>query len=168
MRRAFLALALGGALLSAAACDSDAGSTAAAPAPTTPSVAPTSPAPDYSANTAQVCGKVRTVFTKDLQSFGTQLGRMIAYKEAKQAGDAEKAETAAKKQLKDVGTKVLKETSAAEDPELVTAGKTSAAKFTRSAADTRFFDGIRTTKDLDRTIEAKMTDWLSPVAGYCA
>ena len=168
MRRAILALALGGVLLSAAACDSDAESSTAAPAAATPSATPTSAAPDYSANTALVCGKVQTVFTKDLQSFGTQLGKMIAYKEAKQAADAEKAETAAKKQLKAVGAKVLKETSAAEDPDLVTAGKTSAAKFTRSAADTRFFDGIKTTKDLDRTIEAKMTDWLSPVAGYCA
>jgi hypothetical protein len=168
MRRAFLALALGGVLLSAAACDSDAESSTAAPAATTPSAAPASPAPDYSANTALVCGKVQTVFTKDLQSFGTQLGKMIAYKEAKQAADADKAEAAAKKQLKDVGAKVLKETSAAEDPDLVTAGKASAAKFAKSAADTRFFDGIKTTKDLDRTIEAKMTDWLSPVAGYCA
>jgi hypothetical protein len=171
MRRAFLALALGGVLLSAAACDSgDAESTTAAPAPaaTTPSATPTISEPDYSANTAQVCGKVKAVFSKDLESFGTQLGRMIAYKEAKQTADAEKAEAAAKKQLKDVGAKVRKETAAAEDPELKTAGETSAGKFTKSAADTEFFDGIRTTKDLDRTIGTKMTDWLSPVAGYCA
>ena len=168
MRRAFLALALGGVLLSAAACDSDAESTTAAPAATTPAPAPTITTPDYSADTAQVCGKVKTVFAKDLQGFGAQLGKMIAYKEAKQTADAEKAEAAAKKQLKDVGTKIKKETAGAEDPALVTAGQTSAAKFTKSAADNKFFDGIKTTKDLDRTIEAKMTDWLSPVAGYCA
>jgi hypothetical protein len=168
MRRAFLALALGGVLLSAAACDSDAGSTTAAPAATTPSAAPTSAAPDYSANTKLVCGKVEKVFNSDLESFGTQLGKMIAYKEAKQTSEADKAEKAAAKQLKDVGAKVRRETAAAEDPELVTAGATSAGKFARSAADTKFFDSIKTTKDLDRTIEAKMTDWLSPVAGYCA
>ncbi len=168
MRRAFLALALGGVLLSAAACDSDAESTTAAPAATTPSAAPTSAAPDYSANTQLVCGKVEAVFNKDLEGFGTQLGKMIAYKEAKQGAEADKAEAAAKKQLKAVGTKVRKETAAADDPALVAAGQTSAAKFTKSAADTKFFDGIKSTKDLDRTIEAKMTDWLSPVAGYCA
>jgi hypothetical protein len=168
MRRAFLALALGGVLLSATACDSDAESTTAAPATTTPSAVPTSPAPDYSANTALVCGKVEAVFDKDLESFGTQLGKMIAHKEAKQSAEAEKAEAAAKKQLKAVGAKIKEQTAAAEDPELVTAGQASAAKFTKSAADTKFFDSIRTTKDLDKTIEAKMTDWLSPVAGYCA
>ena len=101
-------------------------------------------------------------------TFGTQLGKMIAYKEAKETAEADKAETAAKKQLKDVGVKVRKETAAAQDPELKTAGATSASKFEKSAADTKFFDGIKTTKDLDKTIEAKMTDWLSPVAGYCA
>jgi hypothetical protein len=169
MRRAFLALALGGVLLSAAACDSDAESTTtAAPAATTPSAAPTSAAPDYSDDTKLICGKVEKVFNSDLESFGTQLGRMIAYKEAKQTADADKAEAAAKKQLKDVGAKVKKETAAAQDPELVAAGATSADKFAKSAADTRFFDSIKSTKDLDRTIEAKMTDWLSPVAGYCA
>jgi hypothetical protein len=171
MRRAFLALALGGVLLSAAACDSDAETTgtAAAPAATiTPSAAPIITGPDYSANTKLVCGKVEGVFTKDLEAFGSHLGKMIAYKEAKQSAEAEKAEAAAKKQLKDVGTKLRKETAAADDPALVAAGQTSAAKFTKSAADTKFFDGIKSTKDLDRTIEAKMTDWLSPVAGYCA
>ncbi len=173
MRRAFLALALGGVLLSAAACDSDAESTSTAAAPTATattaaSAAPLSTGPDYSANTKLVCGKVEGVFTKDLETFGSHLGKMIAYKEAKQSAEAEKAEAAAKKQLKDVGAKLRKETAAADDPALVMAGQTSAAKFTKSAADTKFFDGIKSTKDLDRTIEAKMTDWLSPVAGYCA
>ncbi len=144
MRRAFLALALGGMLLSAAACDSDAASTTtAAPAAATPSATPASPPPDYSADTRRVCGKVEAVFNKDLQGFGTQMGKMIAYKEAKQTAEADKAEAEAKKQLKDVGAKVRKETAAAEDPELKTAGETSAAKFARSAADTKYFDSIK-------------------------
>ena len=168
MRRAFLAVTLGGVLLAAGACSSDAETPAAAPAATTPSAEVTSPPPDYSANTKLVCGKVEKIFDAELAGFGTQIGKMIAYKEAKQTVDAEKAEKAAGKELKQIGAKVKKETAAAQDPELKTAGTSSAAKFTKSASDTRFFDSIKTTKDLDRIIEAKMTEWLGPVAGYCA
>jgi hypothetical protein len=168
MRRALLAVALGGVLLTATACDSDAETPAAAPAASTPSTAASSAGPDYSVNTKLVCGKVEKVFDADLESFGTQMGKMIAHKEAKQAAEAKKAEEAAAARLKDIAAKVKKETAAAEDPELKTAGETSAAKFATSAADGKFFDSIKTTKDLDRAIEGKMTEWLSPVAGYCA
>jgi hypothetical protein len=168
MRRAFLAAALGGVLLASAACSSDAETPAAAPAAATPLAAATTPAPDYSANTKLVCGKVEKIFNDDLEGFGTQIGKMIAYKEAKQTVEAEKSEKAAGKELREIGAKVKKATAAAQDPELKTAGAASAAKFTKSATDAKFFDSIKTTKDLDRTIEAKMTDWVTPVAGYCA
>jgi hypothetical protein len=96
------------------------------------------------------------------------MGKMIAYKGAKQTAEAEKAEKAAAAHLKDIGSKIGKETSVAEDPELKTAGAASAAKLTKSAADTKFFDSIKTTEDLDKKIEDKMVDWMSPVTGYCA
>jgi hypothetical protein len=169
MRRALLAVALGGALLGAAACDGDADSGAAAPTLVTPSsAAPTSPAPDYSANTRQVCDQVAAIFRNDLDAFSTEMGRMIARKEAKATADAEKAEKAAATQLKNAGAKLRKTTAAAEDPELQEMGQQSAAKLTRSAADAKFFDSIKTTKDLDARIEAKLTDWMSPVTGFCA
>jgi len=168
MRRATLALALGGILLTGAACDSAAKKpdpTAAAPRP---SAVPTSAGPDYSADTKLVCGNLQKIFNTDLQGFGTQVGKMIAYKEAKQAPEAAKAQQAASLQLKNVGAKVKHDTAAAQDPELQVAGAASAAKFAASAADAKFFARIKTTKDLDRTIEAQMNEWLTPVAGYCA
>jgi hypothetical protein len=169
MRRAILAVALGGVLLSGAACSSsDAKSSDSAAATPTPSSAPTSAAPDYSANTKLVCDKLQKIFNTDLEGFGTQVGKMIAYKEANQAPEAAKAQQAAGQQLKNVGAKVKQETAAAQDPELQTAGATSADKFTKSATDQKFFARIKTTKDLDRTIEAQMNEWLTPVAGYCA
>jgi peroxiredoxin family protein len=168
MRRALLAVALGGVLLATTACSSDDKSPAAAPAASTPSTAASIAGPDYPANTKLVCGKVEKVFDADLDIFGTQMGKMIAHKEAKQTAEADKAEKAAATGLKNIAAKVRKETAAAEDPELKTAGEASATKFAASAADTKFFDAIKTTKDLDKTIEGKMTDWLSPVAGYCA
>jgi hypothetical protein len=172
MRRAILAVALGGVLMTGAACDStgDADTTAAsAPsAAAIPSSEPASPAPDYSANTKLICGRVQKIFAKDLAGFGTQVGKMIAYKEAKQTADAKQAQKAAGAELKDVGAKVRKETAAAQDPQLRQAGATSAAKFVKTAGDATFFDKIKTTKDLDRVIERQMTEWFTPVAGFCA
>jgi len=169
MRRAILAVALGGVLLTGAACGSDAKTAkpAAAPAASTSPGGPAGSTPDYSADTKLVCGRLEKIFNDDLEGFGTQVGKMIAYKEAKKVAEAATAQKAAGVQLKTVGAKVKKETADAQDPQLQSAGATSAAKFAKSAADTAFFDRIKTTKDLDRTIEAQMSEWLTPVAGYC-
>jgi len=171
MRRALLAVTIGGVLLTGAACDSgdDTGSTGAAPAPaTTPSSEPASPAPDYTANTRLVCGNVQKIFTNDLRAFATDLGKMIANKEAKETAAAATAQKAAAQQLKNVGAKLKKTTGSAEDPQLRTAGATSAAKFVKSANDKAFFNKIKTSKDLDKIIEAQLNEWFTPVAGYCA
>jgi len=168
MRRVLLAATLGGLLLRAAACDSGAESPAAAPAAGTPSAAPTSAAPDYTANTKLVCGKVSDIFSDEMTGFHTEMGKMIARKEANETAEAEKAEKAARAQLKSVGAKIKKETAAAADPDLQTAGATSAAKLVKSASDTKFFDSIKTEKDLDSRIEAKLVDWMNPVTGFCA
>ena len=32
----------------------------------------------------------------------------------------------------------------------------------------KLFDKIKSTKDLDKVLEGEMTNWLTPVAGYCA
>jgi len=171
MRRALLAVSLSGLLLSGAACSSGGDSDPAAEAPATvPSTAETttSPPPNYTANTKKVCDKLEKIFDAELEDFGTEIGKMIAYKEAKQADNAEKAEKAAGKQLKEVGAQVRKETAAAQDPELKTAGAASATKFSKSATDGKLFDKIKSTKDLDKVLEGEMTNWLTPVAGYCA
>jgi hypothetical protein len=172
MRTALLAVSLGGLLLTGTACSSDdngSGTTAQAPAAQTPSQAATTiPAPNYYANTRKVCTAVNKIFDADVAQFGTAMGKMIAYKEAKQAAEAEQARKAASQELKDVSAKVRKETAAAEDPDLKRAGALSATKFSKSAADKALFDKVKTTKDLDRTLATKMPDWMDPVAGLCA
>lgn len=171
MRRAFAAMALGGLLLTAsttAACSSEAEPTTAAPRATAPSTEATIAGPNYTENTKLVCGKVTTIFSDDFNGFHTEMGKMIARKEAKETTEADAAEKAAKAQLKSIGDKVEKETAGAEDPALVKAGAASAEKLTESASDDRFFDGIKTVKDLDSKIEAKLTDWMNPVGGFCA
>jgi hypothetical protein len=172
MRTALTALALAGLLLTGAACSSgDNGSETLAEAPVAepPATSTTTvPAPNYYANTRKVCAALDKIFDADVAQFGTAMGKMIAYKEAKQADEAEQARKSASKELKEVGAKVRKETAAAEDPDLKQAGAVSATKFSKSAADKALFDKVKTTKDLDKTLAAKMPDWMDPVAGLCA
>jgi hypothetical protein len=173
MRRAILAVTIGGVLLTGAACDNDAadtaGATTAAPSATAaPSQLPSSPPPDYTANTKLVCGKVEKIFNDGLQGFATDLGKMIAHKEAKQTAEADAAQRSASTALKNVGTQVKNATATADDPALRTAGAASAAKFAKSAGDDKFFDKIKTTKDLNSIIEGQLAEWFTPVAGYCS
>jgi hypothetical protein len=167
MRRAILAMALGGVLLTGAACDSDADSKTTAKPAATPSAAPSSAAPDYSADSAAVCTKVEALYNGGLEGFNTQIGKMIANKEAKLTTEATKNRQAAGEQLRSVGAKIEKTTAAAQDPALQQAGATSAAKFVHSADDDAFFNKIKTQKDFERTIQGALQEWLTPVAGYC-
>jgi hypothetical protein len=169
MRRALLAVIAGGTLLAGTACDSDASSPeAAAPAPATTSAAPTaSPAPDYSADTKQVCDELKTVYQGELRDFGAAMGKMITYKEAKQTTEAQKAEDTAAAELKAVALKIRKETAVAQDPEIKTAGAESAAKLERSAKDRKYMDRVKSLKDLNGSIERQLNEWLTPVSGYC-
>ncbi|RZU50562.1 hypothetical protein EV385_2337 [Krasilnikovia cinnamomea] len=169
MRRALLAVTLGGALLTTAACDDAETATPTAAGTSVPpsAAAPATTAANYAANTKKVCGQVETIFTADLKNFGTELGRMIAFREAKQAEPAAKAEKAARAELKKVAEKIRKQTATAQDPELRKAGAESAAKFSKSAQDTALLSKIKTTKDLDKSLEGLMATWLTPVAGVC-
>ena len=167
MQRAFLAAVLGGILLTGAACGSDADTKDNA-APATPSAAPVSSAPDYSADTQLICGKLEQLYNGGLEGFNTQIGKMIANKEAKLTPEAGKAREAAGQELRKVGAKIEQETAAAQDPDLRTAGAASAAKFVQTADDDAFFQKITSQKAYDSTIQGQLQEWLTPVAGYCA
>ena len=166
MQRALLAVTLGGVLVTGAACDADP-PTGAAPAEPSPTPA-ASAAPDYSADTRAICGRLETVFNHDFAGFHAQMGKMIANKEAKLTPAATKAQKAATAELKKVGAKIKKETAAALDPQLRDAGAVSAGKITKSATDKSFFKKIKTQKDYDRLIEDQLQEWFTPAAGYCA
>jgi hypothetical protein len=166
MRRALLVALAGSLLLPVAACDKDAKKTAA-PAVSVKPADSLPPLPDYTVNTQQICGKLQAVYTGELRDFGAAMGKMVSYKEAKQPADAEKAETAAAGELKAAGAKIRQETSAAEDPDFQAAGEESATKFEKSAADRKYFDQVKTLKDLDGTLQPQMAQWLTPVSSFC-
>jgi hypothetical protein len=168
MRRPILAVSLGAVLLTGAACDSAAEPVASAPSVAAPSPTPTVTTPDYSADTRKVCDDVQKIFDNDIEPFAAALSRMVVRKEAKLAKEAAASEQLARKQLRTVASKLVKATAGADDPEIVTAGKASAAKFTASAGDDKLYDKLRSTKDLNRFIDGKLGDWLTPISGYCA
>ncbi|GIE79958.1 hypothetical protein Aph02nite_59080 [Actinoplanes philippinensis] len=173
MRRAILALLAGGVLVTSAACSDDAkNEDNAAPAVTTPAasvpaVPVPSPTPDYTAETIQICERLDKVFTTEFGDFGEALGKMIAHKEAKETADADKAEKQAATELKAVATQIRKETTNAEDPELKTAAATSAQRIEGSAKDLDYIEEIKSTKDLDGSLKNQISEWISPLAGYC-
>jgi hypothetical protein len=172
MRRAIMAATLGGVLLITAACESDAKTTAGAastaPSLAPPSLAPTSAPPDYSANTRGVCDRIDKVFDADVAAFGTEIGKLITYKEEKLAAQAKAAQAAAAKRLTTVGDNIRKETAKAQDPYLRTAGEASSAKFAKAAGDDAFYTKIKSNADFDRVIESQLSEWFSPVAGFCS
>jgi hypothetical protein len=172
MRRAILAVFAGGALWTSAACGDDAKpEEAAAPAATTPAAAApaaSSAAPDYTADSLAVCDRVDKVISTEFKGFGDALGKMIAQKEAKATTEAKKAEKVAATELKTVGTQLRKQTASAQDPELEAAGATSADLIEASAKDLDFIEKIKTSKDLDRTVQDQIATWIKPVVGHCA
>ncbi|GIF09085.1 hypothetical protein [Actinoplanes siamensis] len=167
MRPAILAVLAGGVLLTGAACESDV-QVYNTGAPAASASADAYTPPDYSQDTAKVCGELDKVFTGELDDFGAAIGKMIAYQEAKQTENADKAEKTAAAELQSAGARIREETSAAQDPELKAAGETSARKLEKSAKDRAYIKKIKSTADLDKTLKPQLAEWLSPVAGYCA
>jgi hypothetical protein len=169
MRRALLVVLAGGLTLPVAACDhADKSSTAAPPvsvAPPTPSTLPT--LPDYSVDTQMVCTQLQAVYTGELRDFGAAMGKLVSLKEAAQAADIAKAESDAAAKLKAAAAKIRQDTAAAKDPAFRAAGATSAAKFERSATDGKYFDRVKTLKDLNSTLQPQMAQWLTPVSSFC-
>ncbi|GAB1643418.1 hypothetical protein [Krasilnikovia sp. MM14-A1259] len=173
MRRAILAVTLGGVLLSAAACstDSKTPADAAGPAGTTAAATPaadaTSEAPDYSADTKKVCDKLSKSIESDVKGFATELGKMMAYKAAKQTAAAAKAQKAAGDELKAWADKIRKTAATAKDPKLKAAGAEAADNMAKSADDKALFAKLKDPKDLDKNLEAEFTAWFVPVGGIC-
>ena len=169
MRRAILAVCAGGLLLSSAACSDDPKTDeVAAPAATTVSATPSvtvSATPDYTAANKVVCERLDEVLA--FRAFGEALGKMLAYKDAKDTANADKAEKQAATELKAVGTRIRKETQSAVDPELKTLASASAQQIEASAADPGFIEAIKSPKDLDSSLKDQITDWIGPLAGHC-
>jgi hypothetical protein len=167
MRRALLVVLAGSMLLPVAACNSDAKKTDAAPAASVQPTQSLAPLPDYTVDTQMVCTQLQAVYSGELRQFGTAMGKLVSLKEAKQTADAEKAETDAATKLKAAGFKIREDTATAQDPAFKAAGEASATKFEQSATDRKYFDRVKTLKDLNSTLQPQMAQWLTPVSSFC-
>ncbi|MDI6103839.1 hypothetical protein QLQ12_35015 [Actinoplanes sp. NEAU-A12] len=173
MRRAILAVLAGGLLLSSTACSDDPKSSGvAAPAAATPSasaepVVSASATPDYTAANKVVCDRLDKTFDTEFGDFGGALGKLMAVQEEKDTANADKAKKQAATELKAIGTQIRKETADAVDPELKAVAATSAQRIEDSAKDLEFIETIKSMKDLDSSLKDQITEWISPLAGYC-
>ncbi|MEU7901566.1 hypothetical protein [Actinoplanes sp. NPDC049118] len=167
MRRIILGATTGALLLTGSACGTKP-DTAAAPAAPAATVS-ASPSADYTADTKKVCGEIDKILDgKKMEKFGEELGKLIVFKQANSTASAKKARTAAGEKLKDLAKAMNESTAAAKDPELKAAGEESLQAMTSTAEDDAFFAKLKTVKDLDKTLESGITEWLTPLAPFCA
>jgi hypothetical protein len=166
MRRALTALALVSTLAGSAAC-TDNSTPVGGQASSSAAAAPTSEAPDYTADTKKICGKIDTAMDKSTNAFGTELGKLIAYKQVRNTAAANKAKAGAQRELKALAKTIRDATAAALDPKVKAAGQESAANIEATAANNAFFDKLKSEKDLN-SLESEITAWLVPLAMHCA
>ncbi|GAB1694805.1 hypothetical protein [Krasilnikovia sp. M28-CT-15] len=165
MRRAILAVTLGGVLLSGTACSNDTKTPADAAAPATTT---TTAAPDYTADTKKVCDGFEKDLQKGAEAFGKELGKMIGYRETKQTRNAATAKKAAAAELKNWASDVRSATRAAMDPRLQAAGESAAGNMVKAADGDAFFAKFKTEKDVDKHFEAELNGWFTPLNALCA
>ncbi|WP_250002947.1 hypothetical protein [Actinoplanes sp. M2I2] len=74
----------------------------------------------------------------------------------------------AQKSLASFATAVQEATATSDDPDLKAAGKQAANQMHAKSTDAKFFDGIKTAKDVNKTLGPTLTGWLSPVTRHCS
>ncbi|BFU42008.1 hypothetical protein [Krasilnikovia sp. MM14-A1004] len=167
MRRAILAVTLGGVLLSGAACSNDTKTADAAAPAGAPATTTTTAAPDYTADSKKICGGLEKELQKDAEAFGAELGKMIGYKQTKQTQNAAKAQKAAATELKNWAADVKKATAAAKDPKLQAAGAEASANLVKAAEGDAFFAKFKTEKDVEKNFETELNAWFAPLTPIC-
>jgi len=152
MRRMISTLSVGGVLLSATACGTAPGTTG------TPSVA-SAPAGSAPAAVASTCEALGQAYSKNIATFAESLTNLVADR---------KTVAQAQKSLAGFATAVSDATKASENAELKADGKLAADQMLAKSKDKKFFAGIKTGEDVNQTMGATLTGWLSPVTRHCS
>jgi hypothetical protein len=162
MRRAVLALSLGGFLLTVSACGTATGPSASG----TPNTAGAAAAADPAlADTRTVCEAVGQVLNKDIGPFADALGKMVAGRDAAAASASRQQ---AQQSLKTFSASIRGATQTSTDARLRADGKQAADILQAKSADAAFFKTIQTTKDMDTLLGPTLKEWLSPVTHHCS
>lgn len=163
MRRAVLALSLGGCLLTASACGTAKGPTTnGTPNPGAAAAAAADPA---LADTRTVCDAVGQVLNKDIGPFADALGKMVAGRNTAAAGTSQRQ---AQQSLKTFSTSIRGATQTSTNAQLRADGAQTANTLQAKSTDAAFFTKIQTTKDMDTVLGPTLKEWLSPVTHHCS
>jgi hypothetical protein len=173
MRRVVLAVAIAVIAVSTAACGGNGPSASPSPSATSASASPSaSPTPtasvNYAADTKRICGQIEKSFDSEMESFGVELGKMIAYREAGNTTRANQAEAATQAELRAIASRMRARTAVAQDPELRAAGQESAENMEATAADDSFFAKFKRVSDVEKLLQNEVVSWLLPLAEFCA
>ncbi|MDY7087913.1 MAG: hypothetical protein SYR96_22750 [Actinomycetota bacterium] len=151
--RAATALLAGGLLLTASACG-----TAMNGSPTAAPNVSGAPVPTAAAAVKSTCEALGQVYGKNMAPFAEALTTFVADR---------KTIATAQQSLAAFATAVQEATATSEDADLKAAGKQAATTMHAKSTDTKFFNTIKTTKDVDKTLGTTMSQWLSPVSRHC-
>lgn len=169
MRRVILAATIAGVVLTTAGCGGDGNETSAGPSATSASPSPSaSPTPtasaNYAADTKRICTEIERAIEAEMENFGEQVGKMVAYRQAGNTVRANEAKADAQAQLRAIAGRMRERTAVAQDPELKEAGQESAENMEASAADETFFTRVRTPEQLKK----EAVSWVVPLVEFCA
>jgi hypothetical protein len=165
MRRALLALAAAGALVTAAAgCGGVAGPASGGPAAA--SLDPTTQA--SLADTRAVCDALSQVYGKNLGPFASALTNMIAARTASGGTAAQSSTQQAQQALRGFADGVRGATQASTNPQVRADGEHAAAGLRAKSGDARFFSTIKTSDDVNTLLGPTLKQWLAPVNQHCS
>ncbi|MCO8271743.1 hypothetical protein M1L60_14190 [Actinoplanes sp. TRM 88003] len=154
LRRTLRTAAVLGLVSAAAACGT-------AMSPGGAPVASGAPAPVATAPAAlrTTCEAVGQAYQKNMAPFAEALTKYVADR---------KTIATAQQSLASFATAVQEATAASEDADLKSAGKKAATQMHAKSTDAKFFEAIKTPKDVEKTLGTTLTGWLSPVSSRCS
>ena len=166
MRRAVLALLVGGALLTATACGTAKNATPnTAPNPGQATAVSAGAAPPVETTTKQWCESLGQVYNSNMGPFAESLTKMV---DGRKTGAAKATQDAAQKSLTSFAAAIRAATEGAVDPSLVQVGRQISDILKDKAKDEALFDKIKTTDDVNKLLGPTLKEWLAPLTSRCS
>lgn len=162
MRRAILALTVGGVLLTAA-CGTEKSPAASGPAVTGGSVAAAQPA---LAESKALCEALGQVYSENMGPFAETLSKMIADRNS--PGGGKNSSEQAQQSLSAFATAIRRATQSSANPQVRADGKQTADRLQATSTDDKFFTKVQSAKDVNTVLGPTLKQWLAPVTHHCS
>ena len=159
MRRTIRTLFVSGVLLSTAACGTATGTSGTPNVPGAPGGASAPAAAAAPGALASTCEALGQAYSTNIAAFAESLTTLV--NDSKAVAGAEASLTAFAGAVADA-------TKGSDDAQIKADGKKAADTMRAKAADKKFFAGIKTAADVERTMGPTLTEWMSPVTKHCS